>query len=141
LWNYKYVISFAEVDVVALIQCTSPFLKASFLAEAYSKMMDGGYDSVFSVTRDYKLRWKELPDGGVEPLNFNPKRRPRRQDWDGELLENGMFYFATKNLINYGLLQGGRCGAVEIPKNYSIEIDTPFDLRVAEAEHDARLFL
>jgi CMP-N-acetylneuraminic acid synthetase len=54
------MVSFAEVDVVALIQCTSPFLKASFLAEAYSKMMDGGYDSVFSVTREYKLRWKEL---------------------------------------------------------------------------------
>jgi len=62
------VISFAEVDVVALIQCTSPFLKASFLAEAYSKMMDGGYDSVFSVTRDYKLRWKELP--GMVFSNF-----------------------------------------------------------------------
>lgn len=130
-----------EVDVVALIQCTSPFLKASFLAEAYSKMMYGGYDSVFSVTREYKLRWKELPGGGVEPLNFNPKRRPRRQDWKGELLENGMFYFATKNLISYGLLQGGRCGFVEIPKEYSNEIDTPFDLRVAEAEHDANLFL
>jgi len=62
------VISFAEVDIVALIQCTSPFLKASFLAEAYSKMMDGGYDSVFSVTRDYKLRWKELP--GMVFSNF-----------------------------------------------------------------------
>lgn len=62
------MISFAEVDVVALIQCTSPFLKASFLAEAYSKMMDGGYDSVFSVTRDYKLRWKELP--GMVFSNF-----------------------------------------------------------------------
>jgi N-acylneuraminate cytidylyltransferase len=49
-----------------------------------------------------------LSDGGVEPLNFDPKRRPRRQDWDGELLENGMFYFATKSLIDYGLLQGGR---------------------------------
>jgi hypothetical protein len=23
--------------------------------------MYGGYDSVFSVTREYKLRWKELP--------------------------------------------------------------------------------
>lgn len=62
------MISFAEVDIVALIQCTSPFLKASFLAEAYSKMMDGGYDSVFSVTRDYKLRWKELP--GMVFSNF-----------------------------------------------------------------------
>jgi len=62
------VISFPEVHVVALIQCTSPFLKASFLAEAYGKMMDGGYDSVFSVTREYKLRWKELP--GMVFSNF-----------------------------------------------------------------------
>jgi CMP-N-acetylneuraminic acid synthetase len=62
------VISFAEVDVVAVIQCTSPFLKASFLAEAYSKMVDGSYDSVFSVTREYKLRWKELP--GMVFSNF-----------------------------------------------------------------------
>jgi CMP-N-acetylneuraminic acid synthetase len=56
-----YESPFAEVDVVALIQCTSPFLKAAFLAEAYSKMQDEKYDSVFSVTREYKLRWKELP--------------------------------------------------------------------------------
>lgn len=52
---------FAEVDVVALIQCTSPFMKAEFLAEAYTKMQDGKYDCVFSVTREYKLRWKKLP--------------------------------------------------------------------------------
>jgi N-acylneuraminate cytidylyltransferase len=52
---------FAEVDVVALIQCTSPFLNAAFLAEAYSKMQTGKYDCVFSVTREYKLRWKKLP--------------------------------------------------------------------------------
>lgn len=71
------MISFAEVDVVALIQCTSPFLKASFLAKAYSKMMDGGYDSVFSVTREYKLRWKELPGMVfINLLNFFTSHSP-----------------------------------------------------------------
>lgn len=30
---------------------------------------------------------------------------------------------------------------MEIPKKYSSEIDTPFDLRVAEAELDAHSFL
>ncbi|XP_023714254.1 N-acylneuraminate cytidylyltransferase isoform X2 [Cryptotermes secundus] len=130
-----------EVDVVALIQCTSPFLKAEFLAEAYSKMQDGKYDCVFSVTREYKLRWKKLPDGDVKPINFDPKKRPRRQDWDGELVENGMFYFATANLITYGLLQGGRCGTVDIPKEYSNEIDSPFDLQAAEAQLHAHSFL
>jgi hypothetical protein len=34
-----------------------------------------------------------------------------------------------------------RCGIVEIPKKFSIEIDTPFDLLVAEAQLDAHSFL
>ncbi|XP_021938696.1 N-acylneuraminate cytidylyltransferase A [Zootermopsis nevadensis] len=110
-----------EVDIVALIQCTSPFLKTSFLAEAYRNMQTGRFDSVFSVTQQYKLRWKRLPDGGIEPLNFNPKRRPRRQDWDGELVENGMFYFATKNLINYGLLQGGSKSCIRFEASVATE--------------------
>lgn len=33
------------------------------------------------------------------PLNLDPGKRPRRQDWDGELYENGSFYFATRDLI------------------------------------------
>lgn len=35
----------------------------------------------------------------TKALNLNPARRPRRQDWAGELCENGSFYFATKELI------------------------------------------
>lgn len=47
-------------------------------------------------------------DGRVEPLNFDPQNRTRRQDWPGELIENGMFYFTTGALIRQGKLQGGR---------------------------------
>ena len=46
-----------EVDIVGLVQCTSPFLKPEFLESAYNLMLDEEYDSVFSVTRDKKLRW------------------------------------------------------------------------------------
>ncbi|CAG2054539.1 unnamed protein product [Timema podura] len=80
-----------------------------------------------------------FPDG-VEPLNFDPSHRPRRQDWPGELVENGMFYFMTCQLAQQGLLQGGRCGVVEIPKNCSIEIDTPFDLELARMQLASHLF-
>lgn len=39
-------------------------------------------------------------------LNLDPTSRPRRQDWDGELCENGSFYFTTKDLIlQQGVLQ------------------------------------
>lgn len=41
------------------------------------------------------------------PQNLNPAERPRRQDWDGELYENGSFYFAKRALIEKGYLQVG----------------------------------
>lgn len=44
----------------------------------------------------------------IVPLNLNPKKRPRRQDWNGELVENGMFYFTRRDLVLNGVIQGGR---------------------------------
>lgn len=42
----------------------------------------------------------------TKPFNLDPANRPRRQDWNGELCENGSFYFTTRDLIiNKGLLQ------------------------------------
>lgn len=42
------------------------------------------------------------------PLNFNPKNRPRRQDWNGELVETGMFYFSKRKLVEDGYFQNDR---------------------------------
>lgn len=47
-------------------------------------------------------------DGTVEGVNFAESDRPRRQDWSGDLVENGMFYFATADLVRERRLQGGR---------------------------------
>lgn len=36
-------------------------------------------------------------------------KRPRRQDWSGELIETGMFYFTRRSLIEIdGILQNER---------------------------------
>ena len=43
-----------------------------------------------------------------------------------------MFYFSRRRLLEEGKFQVGNCGFVEIPQEYSIEIDTPFDLAFAE---------
>ncbi len=70
----------------------------------------------------------------TKPLNFDPRARPRRQDWRGDLVENGMFYFATRSLVlNDTLLQGGKKVAyIETPTSLSLEIDTSLDLALAE---------
>ena len=57
----EFLLERAEVDIVALIQCTSPFVQPRFLAEALDlATLGGGCDSVFSVAREKKLRWKEV---------------------------------------------------------------------------------
>ncbi|KAK7074931.1 hypothetical protein SK128_027588 [Halocaridina rubra] len=101
----EYLHYHPDVAVVCLVQCTSPFIKKKYLREAIKKIHNG-YDAVFSVTRRHNLRWTEGDE--TKPQNFDPSHRPRRQDWGGELSENGMFYCCRIDLIHQGLLQGGR---------------------------------
>lgn len=62
------------------------------------------------MKRSWKLRWQQKTHSNyVTPINFNPEHRPRRQDWGGELIETGMFYFMRRHLIETnGLLQNDR---------------------------------
>ena len=117
--------------------CCCP--NSDFLAEAHRLIVEEDYDSVFSVCRQKKLRWSESDSQShkrkTRPLNFDPGKRPRRQDpGGGDLVENGMFYFAKRDLIETrGLLQGGKkCTYVEVDSKFSIEIDSSLDLALAE---------
>ncbi|XP_024143980.1 N-acylneuraminate cytidylyltransferase A isoform X2 [Oryzias melastigma] len=123
------------VDVVCNIQATSPCLHPFHLRDALKFITEDRYDSVFSVVRRHQFRWKEVKQGSCEetkPLNLDPKKRPRRQDWDGELCENGSFYFATTSLIREGQLQGGKMAYYEMQPQYSVDIDIDIDWPVAE---------
>ncbi|XP_016130310.1 N-acylneuraminate cytidylyltransferase-like isoform X2 [Sinocyclocheilus grahami] len=123
------------VDVICNIQATSPCLHPHHLKEAVECITKEGCDSVFSVVRRHHFRWQEVKDEGcqcTEPLNLNPACRLRRQDWDGELCENGSFYFATKELVKNGLLQGGKMKYFEMKPEYSVDIDVDIDWPVAE---------
>ncbi|XP_069764959.1 N-acylneuraminate cytidylyltransferase-like isoform X2 [Narcine bancroftii] len=111
------------IDVVCHIQCTSPCLHPHHLTEVVRMMKEEGYDSVFSVVRRHQFRWKEVPKA----------KRPRRQDWRGELYENGSIYMATTELIkNSGCLQGGKIAYYEMQPEYSVDIDVDIDWPIAE---------
>lgn len=115
---------------IALIQVTSPFLRVRYLSKAFD-VLKSGKQCVFSVTRGHELRWAQS-DGRLLALNFDPSKRPRRQDWSGELVENGMFYIASKELLNEGKFQDEDCGVVEIEKRDSIDIDGTTELKMAD---------
>ncbi|XP_070785790.1 N-acylneuraminate cytidylyltransferase A [Enoplosus armatus] len=125
-----------EVDLICNIQATSPCLHPFHVKEALDMIMVQGFDSVFSVVRRHQFRWQEVKKESGEittPLNLDTANRPRRQDWDGELCENGSFYFTTRDLImNEGLVQGGKVAYYEMMPEYSVDIDVDIDWPVAE---------
>lgn len=87
-----------NISNIALIQCTSVFLAEEYLKRAATLFQSTNVECVFSTVRSWKLRWTQA-NRQVMPINFDAKNRPRRQDWNGELLEAGMFYFARRHLI------------------------------------------
>ncbi|CAG0890195.1 unnamed protein product [Darwinula stevensoni] len=122
-----------EVTVVCLIQATSPMVLPKYLEEACDLILKGNWDSVFSVTRLHKFIWKEVSKGqATEPVNFDPMQRPRRQDWPGMLVENGMFYMSSSQGILSSSFQSGRVTYVEVPAELSLEVDTPYEFLLAE---------
>jgi N-acylneuraminate cytidylyltransferase len=131
----EFLLARPEVRVVGLVQCTSPFILPEFLERAAASMRSGATDSVFSVTREKKFRWSETDTDSrvTRPVDFDPASRPRRQDWRGYLVENGMFYFFRRELVmESGLLQGGSVAYVEVPSEHSLDIDTKMDLIIAD---------
>ncbi|XP_029382251.1 N-acylneuraminate cytidylyltransferase A isoform X2 [Echeneis naucrates] len=125
-----------EVDVICHIQATSPCLHPFHIKEALEMILLEGFDSVFSVVRRHQFRWEEVKKGTgklTRPFNLDPVNRPRRQDWSGELCENGSFYFGTRELIkSEGCLQGRKVCYYEMLPEYSVDIDVDIDWPVAE---------
>lgn len=59
--------------------------------------------------------------------------RPRRQNFKGELMENGAFYINTvSNILKSGNRLSGKIGIYEMPEYTATEIDEPDDWTILE---------
>lgn len=118
---------FAEVvdfDVVCTIQATSPLLTSENIDSAIEMFFSNELDSVLSAVRTKRFFWTD----DFIPINYNPKKRPRRQDFKGTLMENGAFYLTRRTtLLETGCRLGGHIGVYEMPEETAIEIDEPED--------------
>ena len=131
------MLEFAEnyfFDNIVLIQATSPLLQASDLNRGFALFNTEGTDSVLSVVRQKRFHWKTDENGLAYPANYDVYHRPRRQEFDGYLVENGAFYITSRA----GLLQSqnrvsGNIRAVEMDEDTFFEIDEPSDWLIIEA--------
>lgn len=130
------MLEFAEqydFDNIALIQATSPLLTAEDLNRGFELFGKPGCDSVFSAVRRYQFLWTSMLDGTAHPYNYDIYHRPRRQEYDGYLIENGAFYITSKKgLLATGNRISGNIRAVEMNDISLFEIDEPNDWIIIE---------
>lgn len=121
-----------DFEHIILIQATSPLLTAKHLEEALAIYQDGDKDSLLSVVRQKRFVWEDTPEG-ARPLNYDYLNRPRRQEFDGYLVENGAFYITKKKfLIESGCRLFGKIGVYEMEEETYFEIDEPSDWLIIE---------
>lgn len=117
---------------IVLIQATSPLLTSQHLSNAIGDYHAGEYDSMLSVVRQKRFCWRKA-ESGYEPINYNYSSRPRRQEFDGYLVENGAFYINTREgLLRDECRLSGKIGAYEMEEESYFEIDELSDWIIIE---------
>jgi len=121
--------NFNRSDIFFLVQATSPLVRSTDFDKAYTKYKEDGYDSLLTCVRTKRFFWKD----DFTPLNYDFRHRPRRQDFNGILLENGAFYINTvENIVEQRNRLTGNIGIFEMDEFTAIEIDEDDDWIIAE---------
>lgn len=122
-----------EFDNIVLVQATSPLLTAADIDGGFELYHQEGTDSVLSAVRQYRFNWQVDKDGFAAPINYDFYHRPRRQEFDGYLTENGAFYITSKErLLKYECRLSGNVRAYEMSEDTFFEIDEPSDWVIIE---------
>ncbi|KNY06040.1 acylneuraminate cytidylyltransferase [Microbacterium sp. GCS4] len=123
-----------DIDVVAFLQATSPFIPSDALASAVREVREDRADSVFSAFETYGFLWARTGDDAAVALNHEAGHRPRRQDREPHYLETGAFYvFGAEGFRAAQHRFFGRIRIAEVPEWTAIEIDDAQQLEIARA--------
>lgn len=127
--NYDY-------DLLCLLQATSPLTTKEDINLILKKVEEENYDSALTVVKDKRFIWGE--DG--KAINYDYNKRPRRQDFEGFLVENGAIYATTKQQFEKsGMRIGRKIATVNMPRDTLLEIDEPEDWFILEKLLENRL--
>ncbi|MEU1104177.1 acylneuraminate cytidylyltransferase [Streptomyces tibetensis] len=131
----------APVDVVLLVQCTSPFLVREDIDGVAGAIAENGADTAVTVAPFHGFIWRdadtEATSGEVTGgygVNHDKSFRPRRQDRPQDLLETGAAY--AMDAAGFRKHQHRFFGHTELVRTDParvLEIDDPHDLARARA--------
>ena len=116
-------------DILVILHATNPVTTRDDIDRAIETLEEKKNDALVTGTLHKRFYWTK----NGKPLNYNPNERPRTQDFEGTITENGAFYITRKSTLqNHKNFLGGSIGMFEMKPEQSIDIDTPEDWAGAE---------
>lgn len=116
---------------MVLIQCTNPLITTKDIEGAIK--LHPKFDSVMSTVIQKRFYWSMNKDGSIKEINHSIKKRPRRQEWEGVLAENGSIYIISKENLYKGKCRlYGRIGTYIMNDESYYEIDEDIDWIIIE---------
>ena len=116
---------------IAMVQCTTPFLKAEHIDKVVSKYSTGKYDSVITATEMPRYFGYKSGATRKEFIPLYPYRALRQHMISTIFIENGGVYLTKRKLWETGRRLGPDVGTVLMDWWESVEIDEPADLEAA----------
>jgi spore coat polysaccharide biosynthesis predicted glycosyltransferase SpsG/CMP-N-acetylneuraminic acid synthetase len=116
------------IDVVVILQVTTPFRDSSAIDEAVERLLAGGFDSVVSVTEDRTLNWRE--EAGVLVPLF--AREGRREEQIPIYKENGAVVALRRAVIDAPIRFGEKVGWLVLDKRAGFTVYDLEDFWMAE---------
>lgn len=119
------------VDIVVLLQPTSPLRPGNVVDKCIEKLLDEKADSLLTVCAAHHFFWER--EGGKVRALYDYECRPMRQDMNPMYEENGNVYVTRRNILmdNRNRL-GGNIEMYVMEPEDSIQIDAPFDFWLVE---------
>jgi len=115
---------------IVTVQPTSPFVRSESIREAFEVLESGVADTVLSVKREQKLKWR-IKEGDPIPLYTE---RVNRQYIEPEFVETGAVIGCTSICLSESRSRiGKRVRLVELSGREALDIDDPLDWMEAEA--------
>ena len=119
-----------DFDILCLLQATSPLTTEKDINEALFQITSKNKTAALSVVKTHRFTWNA--DG--TPQNYDVFNRPRRQDFEGLLIENGAIYATSKEAFFQSQNRvSGTIGLVEMPEETLMEIDSVSDWLIVES--------
>jgi pseudaminic acid cytidylyltransferase len=127
-----------EFEYTCCIYACAPFVTATKLIDAYSKLIKNSFDCIFPIVRyGFPIQRAVKINERNRIEMFEPKyMQTRSQDLQGSFHDVGQFYFfKTKTLLTEQRLWTDNTGFVELSEIECQDIDNRIDWQLAELKY------